>query len=114
MQGPRPPRLIFDPPAFDPKKLTVVYLNGAIPLEPLPLAARLYTLTHSDLTGQLLLSVGRQYNQGQLSGVQADPAGSCGSASPAAVDWCRRARLRTLCLFSVIITIAAQYMIAHR
>ena len=65
---PIPRRLPFDPPSFDPAKLTVVYLHGAIPLGPLPLAARRYTLTHSDLTGQLLLSVGRQYNQGQLSG----------------------------------------------
>lgn len=63
-----PARLLFDPPAFKAEKLTVVYLNGAIPLEPLPLAARRYTLTHSDLSGDLLLSVGRQYNQGQLSG----------------------------------------------
>ena len=63
-----PARLLFDPPAFSADKLTVVYMNGAIPLEPLPLAARRYTLTHSDLTGELLLSVGRQYNQGQLSG----------------------------------------------
>ncbi len=65
---PIPRRLPFDPPAFDPAKLTVVYLHGAIPLGPQPLAARRYTLTHSDITGQLLLSVGRQYNQGQLSG----------------------------------------------
>ena len=63
-----PARLLFDPPAFQADKLTVVYLNGAIPLEPLPLAARRYTLTHSDITGALLLSVGRHYNQGQLSG----------------------------------------------
>ena len=68
---PIPRRLPFDPPAFDPAKLTVVYLNGAIPLGPQPLAARRYTLTHSDITGQLLLSVGRQYNQGQLSGASA-------------------------------------------
>lgn len=66
-----PGRLLFDPPAFKADKLSVVYLNGAIPLEPLPLAARRYTLTHSDLTGDLLLSVGRQYNQGQLSGAAA-------------------------------------------
>ncbi len=65
---PIPRRLPFDPPAFDPAKLTVVYLHGAIPLGPQPLAARRYTLTHSDITGQLLLSVGSQYNQGQLSG----------------------------------------------
>ena len=68
---PIPRRLPFDPPAFDPAKLTVVYLHGAIPLGPQPLAARRYTLTHSDITGQLLLSVGRQYNQGQLSGAAA-------------------------------------------
>ena len=74
---PIPRRLPFDPPAFDPAKLTVVYLHGAIPLGPLPLATRRYTLTHSDLTGQLLLSVGRQYNQGQLSGEQLHPIKRC-------------------------------------
>ena len=77
-----PGRLLFDPPAFKPEKLTVIYLNGAIPLEPLPLAARRYTLTHSDLTGHLLLSVGRHYNQGQLSGTAAELARGSPTSHP--------------------------------
>lgn len=32
------------------------------------LQPRRYTLTHNDLTGQLLLTIGQQYNNAQLSG----------------------------------------------
>lgn len=37
--------------------------SGLCPQHP-----RLYTLTHNDLTGQLLLTIGHQYNRKQLSG----------------------------------------------
>ena len=59
-----PRRLPFDPRTHDLAKLTVVYLHGAILLAP-----RRYTLTHSDTTGQLVLSLGRKVNQVQFSSV---------------------------------------------
>jgi hypothetical protein len=46
---------LFDPPPFNPQKLTVEYLPGA---KDSYLAARRYTLTHNDVTGALLLSIG--------------------------------------------------------
>jgi hypothetical protein len=48
-----------------PKKLHVNYLAGATP-EALTLPRR-YTLTHSDITGQLFLSIGNQYNTKEIS-----------------------------------------------
>ncbi|KAI7839280.1 hypothetical protein COHA_006978 [Chlorella ohadii] len=56
---------LLDPPAFDPAKLRVEYLPGA--REPGLAAGRRYTLTHNDVTGSLQLSIGREYNQAQLS-----------------------------------------------
>ena len=61
-------RTPFDPPAFNPAKLTVAYELGCTPLAPPPLDARRYTLTHNDLTGALQLSIGRHFNLPQLSG----------------------------------------------
>ena len=53
---------------FNPKKLTVQYQPGTLQCGAALLFPRRYTLTHNDLTGQLLLSVGPQYNTQQLSG----------------------------------------------
>jgi hypothetical protein len=50
---------------LNPEKLHVTYLNGVTP-EALTIPRR-YTLTHSDFTGELFLSVGKQYNTKQIS-----------------------------------------------
>ena len=50
-----------------PKKLHVKYLNGAAP--DAPVAPRFYTLTHSDSTGDLFLSIGQCYDKKQISGL---------------------------------------------
>jgi hypothetical protein len=66
---------LFDPPPFDPAKLSVRLLPGAAdgadarpgpPAPPPP--RRRYTLTHNDLTGELTLSIGAEYNRAQLGG----------------------------------------------
>jgi hypothetical protein len=52
---------------LDPEKLTITYLCGARPgAIDLP---RRYTLTHSDRTGKLFLSIGEEFNAGQISGI---------------------------------------------
>lgn len=48
-----------------PEKLHVTYLTDTSP-EHLALPRR-YTLTHSDITGKLFLSIASQYNQKQIS-----------------------------------------------
>lgn len=53
---------------FRPSKLTVQYLPGTVQSGYCLLQPRRYTLTHNDLTGQLLLTIGQQYNPAQLSG----------------------------------------------
>jgi hypothetical protein len=50
---------------LNPEKLHVTYLSGTTP-ENLILP-RLYTLTHSDRTGELFLSIGSQYDKKQIS-----------------------------------------------
>jgi hypothetical protein len=50
---------------LNPEKLHVTYLTGATP-EGLMLPRR-YTLTHSDMTGKLFLSIGSNYNTKQIS-----------------------------------------------
>jgi len=87
---------LFSPPPFSPSKLAVSYLPGATPHGPLPLppyegggasahgggggggggggsganaATRTYTLTHNDLTGALLLSIGPRVNAEQVRGL---------------------------------------------
>ncbi|RPJ57022.1 MAG: hypothetical protein EHM12_09645 [Dehalococcoidia bacterium] len=50
---------------LNPKKLHVTYLSGTTP-EKFTLPRR-YTLTHSDRTGELFLSIGNQYDTGQIS-----------------------------------------------
>ena len=45
---------------FNPEKLSVSFIPPASTAR--PLAGRKYTLTHSDLTGQLFLSIGYIYD----------------------------------------------------
>ena len=49
-----------------PDKLHVEFISGATPDG--PLTPRCYTLTHSDRTGDLFLSIGSTYNRPQISG----------------------------------------------
>jgi len=50
---------------LNPRKLHVTYLTGAT-LEQL-IVPRRYTLTHSDITGELFLSIGSEYDTKQIS-----------------------------------------------
>ncbi len=59
---------LFRPPMFDPRKLTTTFLPGASGAEPQAPVPRRYTLTHNDITGQLYLSIGCNYNTVQVSG----------------------------------------------
>jgi len=52
---------------LNPGKLHVTYLTDTTP-ESLTLPRR-YTLTHSDITGQLFLSIGNEYDTKQISGL---------------------------------------------
>jgi hypothetical protein len=52
--------------SFDPSKLHVRYLNGS-PASRLDLPRR-YTLTHSDVSGDLFLAIGADYDQAAISG----------------------------------------------
>ncbi len=52
---------------LNPEKLHVNWLPGVS--NNTPTIPRRYTLTHSDLTGDLFLSVGSDYNQKQISGL---------------------------------------------
>ena len=52
---------------LNPDKLHVTYLTGTTP-ESLALPRR-YTLTHSDVTGELFLSIGSEYDTKQISGL---------------------------------------------
>jgi len=50
---------------LNPKKLHVTYLTGATPDN--LIVPRRYTLTHSDITGNLFLSIGSEYDTKQTS-----------------------------------------------
>jgi hypothetical protein len=52
---------------LNPVKLHVTYLTGTTPEE--LVVPRFYTLTHSDITGKLFLSIGNQYDTKQISGL---------------------------------------------
>jgi hypothetical protein len=52
---------------LDPEKLHVNYTAATTPAE--VLLPRRYTLTHSDSTGELFLSIGRDYDNKQVSGI---------------------------------------------
>ncbi len=51
---------------LDPQKLHVRFAAGVTPAG--PLLPRRYTLTHSDTTGELFLTVGTDYERAQTSG----------------------------------------------
>ena len=51
---------------LNPQKLHVTFQKGISPQQ-LSLPRR-YTLTHSDATGDLFLSIGAEYDQKQISG----------------------------------------------
>ena len=51
---------------LNPKKLHVTYLPGVGPKT--PVVPRRYTLTHSDFSGDLYLTIGPEYNLDQISG----------------------------------------------
>ncbi len=53
---------------LNPEKLRVNYSIGVI--HETPTLSRRYTLTHSDLTGALFLSIGSDYNYEQISGLR--------------------------------------------
>lgn len=61
-------RALFDPPPFQPEKLAVLLTAGTTSLEPAPPLSRKYTLTHNDITGNLWLTIGSDYNKKQISG----------------------------------------------
>ncbi len=50
---------------LNPEKLHVTYLDNILPDE--YIVPRYYTLTHSDRTGELFLSIGKDYNNKQIS-----------------------------------------------
>jgi magnesium dechelatase len=52
---------------LNPEKLHVSYIDGTNADG--PITPRAYTLTHSDATGDLFLSIGQQYNLPQISGL---------------------------------------------
>lgn len=51
---------------LNPQKLYVKFAEGVNPSGPVTL--RTYTLTHSDSTGELFLTIGSQYDKRQISG----------------------------------------------
>lgn len=61
---------LFEPPPFQPAKLSVQYLPGAAVSNSSSTTPgfRRYTLTHNDITGALQLSIGSDYNQRQVQG----------------------------------------------
>lgn len=63
-------RALFEPPPFQPSKLQVSFALGVSSESPVvpPQGSRRYTLTHNDITGELRLSIGTEYNVEQISG----------------------------------------------
>ncbi|KAL6761577.1 Staygreen protein-domain-containing protein [Haematococcus lacustris] len=59
---------IFDPPPFQPEKLTVSWQKGTTRHHSSAGLPRKYTLTHNDITGALQLTVGSDFNYAQISG----------------------------------------------
>ena len=54
---------------LNPEKLHVQFASGSGPQG--PAVPRCYTLTHSDTSGDLYLTIGREYNREQISGLYA-------------------------------------------
>ncbi len=55
---------------FNPQKLSVKYIPPATDLNPID--GRKYTLTHSDVTGELFLSVGYEYDYSAIDAKMRD------------------------------------------
>ena len=51
---------------LNPEKLHIKFINGANPEG--PITPRTYTLTHSDMTGDLFLTISQRFNFSQISG----------------------------------------------
>ncbi|GFH14512.1 staygreen domain-containing protein [Haematococcus lacustris] len=64
----KPVAAIFDPPPFQPEKLTVSWQKGTTRHHSSAGLPRKYTLTHNDITGALQLTVGSDFNYAQISG----------------------------------------------
>ena len=58
---------------FYPEKLSVEYMDGATTTE--PFIPRRYTLTHSDLTGELFLNIGINYAWGKINSLRDEVLG---------------------------------------
>jgi hypothetical protein len=52
---------------LNPNLLHVQFINGTTKNE--PLIPRIYTLTHSDITGELFLAIGKEINFRQIEGI---------------------------------------------
>src|SRR5512137_77192 len=52
---------------LNPNLLHVQFINSTTKTE--PLVPRVYTLTHSDITGELFLTIGREINFPQIEGI---------------------------------------------
>jgi hypothetical protein len=52
---------------LNPEKLRVTFSAGTVPEE--PVLPRRYTLTHSDRTGDLFLTIGNEYDKKQTAGL---------------------------------------------
>lgn len=50
---------------FNPDKLTVEFMEGVTEVS--PLIPRRYTLTHSDITGELFLTIGLDFDYGKIT-----------------------------------------------
>lgn len=59
---------------FQPEKLSVKYRNGVTATG--PIFPRCYTLTHSDATGQLFLTIGTQYAWDKLNPMRDEVLGT--------------------------------------
>jgi Staygreen protein len=66
---------LFEPPPFQPAKLTVTFMGEGARAAGTPSAgsslppSRRYTLTHNDITGALRLSIGPEFNASQVQGL---------------------------------------------
>lgn len=58
---------------FIPEKISVEYRDGVTIAE--PVIPRYYTLTHSDVTGELFLTIGKQYAWDKIKPLRDEVAG---------------------------------------
>ncbi|MBM7868120.1 hypothetical protein GTO89_15065 [Heliobacterium gestii] len=60
---------------LNPEKLVVEYRDGVTPAE--PVIGRKYTLTHSDITGELFLTIGRAYAYEKINSLRDEVLAEC-------------------------------------